>query len=91
MTEQPDESQPLQDLKAAIQAFASSGSKDAVLVDVAVVMWEQVGFTEDGEPHRHIDYAVPTDNFSLSGTLGLLEAGGVYIRRDILAHTEDDL
>jgi hypothetical protein len=82
--DEPDESDHLDKLKAAVQEFACSVAGEAVLVDVAVLVWEQVGFDEDGTTTRRIQYTVPTDNFSLSSGLGLLEASREYIRRDIL-------
>jgi hypothetical protein len=92
---QPDETAdrtPLEVLNAAVTAFANELADQPVLVDVAVVLWEQVSYDEDGDVGRRIRYAVPTDNFSLSSGLGLIEAGGEYVRRDILgARREDDL
>lgn len=79
-----DTEHPLDKLKAAVQEFVNSQVEDPVLVDVAVVVWEEVGFDGEGNTQRRIRYAVPTDSFSMSGTLGLLEASREYVRRDIL-------
>lgn len=75
-------------LAAAVQAFVAERS-DGALVSQALVLWEAVSFDEDGETSRQIAYTCPTDNFSLSGGLGLLEAGRHYIRRDILGEDDD--
>lgn len=91
--DQPDEQQPtpLEVLNAAVATFANQLGGRPVLVDVAVVLWEQVSYDDDGDVGRRIRYAVPTDNFSLSSGLGLIEAGGEYVRRDILGGCcEDD-
>lgn len=76
-------------LGAAVQAFVAQRS-DGALVSQALVVWEAVSFDESGEAQRQISYTCPTDNFSLSGGLGLLEAGRFYIRRDILGESGDD-
>jgi hypothetical protein len=78
----------VQALGAAVQAFVAQQTEGA-LVSQALVVWEAVSFADDGEPERQISYACPTDNFSLSGGLGLLEAGRHYIRRDILGSDDD--
>lgn len=78
-------SDPLDDLCDAVQAFANTLTDQGELIDNAVVIWESVSFDEDGETRRCIRYAVPTPNFTMSGTLGLLEAGKHYIRRDVLS------
>ncbi|GAA1909287.1 hypothetical protein GCM10009737_08150 [Nocardioides lentus] len=92
--EQPAEVEqsPLDRLLAAVQDFANSLAGQPVLVDVALLVWEQVRYDEDGDIARKISYAIPTDNFSLSSGLGLLEAAGHYVRRDVLGarHTDED-
>lgn len=75
-------------LAAAVQAFVAQRS-DGALVSQALVVWEAMSFDEDGEAQRQISYSCPTDNFSLSGGLGLLDAGRYYIRRDILGSDDD--
>ena len=88
MTEsEPD---PLEVLNGAIQAFANSLSDVPVLVDNALVLWEQVKFNDDGSTGRRVQYAGPTDNFTISGTLGLCAAGATFIRRDGLSSDDDD-
>lgn len=83
---------PLETLANAVQAFANAVADVPELVDNALVVWEAVSFVADGNTQRCIRYAVPTPNFSLSGTLGLLRAGDHYIRRDVLpsGHQLDD-
>lgn len=88
-----DETPPIERLNAAVTEFANATSEGPVLVDVALVIWEQVTYDEDGDVTRRIQYAVPTDNFSLSGGLGLIEVASEYVRRDILGdrnHEGDD-
>jgi hypothetical protein len=76
-------------LREAIQNLANAVEDEPQLLDNALVIWEAVSFAEDGEPQRCIRYAVPTDNFTISGTLGLLEAGKFYLRRDGLGESDD--
>lgn len=83
---------PLEALRDAVQAFANAQGDDddgPVLVDVAVVLWEQVRYDEDGRVMRRIRYACPTDNFSMTSGLGLIEAGGHLVRRDILDEVDE--
>lgn len=82
-----DETRPLDDLQSALQTYVNTQADSPALVDNAMVIWEQVGYDEDGVTQRGIMYAVPTDNFTLSGSLGLLEAARVFVRRDILGET----
>ena len=85
-----DELTPLEALAAAIQGLANDVADGPELVDNAVVVWESVSFDEDGLTQRCIRYAVPSENFTMSGTLGLLEAGKFYIRRDVFSRYEDE-
>ena len=84
MTELAPEVQALAD---AVQRFVAS-SEGGALVSQALVLWESVSFDEDGEAQRSVSYCVPTDNFSLTGGLGLLDAAQVFIRRDIFGGDE---
>lgn len=79
-------------LRDAVQDYASEfhSEEGPVLLSEAVVIFEIVTMTDDGETGRCISYTIPTDNFSLSGALGLLEAGKHYIRRDILRDDDGD-
>lgn len=75
----------------AVQVHASEISRDGnVLLVQAVVVFECVSYDESGEPGRRISYTIPTENFSLSGALGLMDAGRYYLRRDILHDEEGD-
>ena len=74
----------VQAVRVAIQNLLNAIEDEPHLLDSAVVVWEAVSYDEDGDAQRCISYTVPTDNFSMSSILGLLEAGKHYIRRDIL-------
>jgi hypothetical protein len=78
----------VQAVREAIQNLINAVEDEPALLDSAVVIWEAVSFDGD-EVQRSISYTVPTDNFSMSSALGLIEAGKHYIRRDIL-RTEDE-
>lgn len=84
MTEMAPE---VQALGEAVQRFVAA-SQDGALVSQALVLWESVAFDDEGETVRSVSYCVPTDNFSLTGGLGLLDAAQVYIRRDIFGGDE---
>ena len=80
----------LEALRDAVQALSNAIDNEPHLVDQAIVVWESVSFAEDGEPQRMVRYACPTDNFSITGAIGLLEAGTYYVRRDVLHDDGDD-
>jgi hypothetical protein len=85
-----DDSRPGR-LRAAVQEFAQAQSPDEpVLVDTAIVVWEQTTMTDDGEVQRQVDWAVPTDNFSISSAFGLLATGHEYLRDAIFGGGGDD-
>lgn len=75
-------------VREALQVLANRIDATPGLVQNAMVAWESVSFSDDGEPQRQINYAVPTDNFSLSSALGLIEAAKVYVRRDLFDEAE---
>lgn len=79
-------------LREAVQAWVNvQHAADApCLLSEAVVIYECVMMDDDGQTGRALSYTIPTDNFSLSGALGLLDAGRYYIRRDILSPDSDD-
>jgi hypothetical protein len=83
---------PVEKLKNAIQDFAVQQSDIPVLIDTAVVVFEMVAFdpADEGKPMRKIQYAVPTDNFSMSSALGLLAIGITLLERDVLDDQEDE-
>lgn len=80
----------LGDLREAVQKYVHTLRERPTLVDVAILTWEEVSFAEDGTPQRQISYCIPTDNFSLTSALGLLEASREYVRRDILGTLSTD-
>ncbi|GAB3988834.1 hypothetical protein [Nocardioides marmoraquaticus] len=91
MTDHPEaERSPLEQLLASLQAYANDQAGKPVLVDVALVVYEHIEVSDDGQVGRAIRYTVPTDNFSMTSCLGLLEAGGHYLKRDILCAQQDD-
>lgn len=72
------------------RTFINAIEDEPNLLDSAVVIWESVSFDEDGETERSISYTVPTDNFSLTSVLGLIEAGKFYVKRDALGLLGDE-
>lgn len=82
--EHPARHGDIESVAKMLQEFAVECAGHPVIVDTAVVVWEEVRLDEDGEAERRIQYTVPMDNWSMSGTLGLLEAAREFVRRDIL-------
>jgi hypothetical protein len=76
-------------LRLALQEYLNTTSDQPILLDNALIVWEQIKLDGD-DTLRQIQYVIPTDNFSLSGTLGLLEASATYIRRDILGSRDEE-
>jgi hypothetical protein len=77
----------LQRLAEAIQEHANA-VEDGALVSQAVVLYETVSVNDDGDTERAVFYTVPTDNFAVSGALGLCYAGLHMIRRDGIGGNE---
>ena len=84
---------PLEALHAAVQAFSNSlctEPGDHGLVRQAVIVWDEVSLSEDGETSEATYYAASGDGASAVGTLGLLCWGkqrvtadlGLYLDRD---------
>lgn len=86
-----EELTPLEKLGKAIQEFVNANADEPILVDQALVVWEEVTLDDKGEARRRVLYSVPSDNFTLTGVLGLLRAGKYFIERDILKDGEEDL
>jgi hypothetical protein len=84
-----DDGTPLRDLDRAVQAFATAEAGEDVLVTQALVIYEITGFDDD-LPWRRVAYTIPTDNFSVSGAIGLADAGRLLTRRDGLGLSDDD-
>lgn len=67
----------LEALAEAIQRVATLVAQEddepAGLVTQAIVVWEVVSQHDSGQVTRQVQYTVPTDNFSLAGSVGLLE------------------
>lgn len=88
-------SEHLDALRVAVEQFAGAVYDteevgDTSIVTQALVVYELVTFDATGSPTRSIQYAIPTDNWSLSGGLGLIEAARCYLRRDALGTSKDD-
>jgi hypothetical protein len=76
-------------LAEALQEHVNAQEDDGLVVQ-AVIVYETVNIEEDGETVRRVAYTIPTDNFAISGALGLCDAGRHLIRRDALGSSEDD-
>lgn len=85
-----EESDELLALRAAVQAMANAVEDKPVIVTGAVVVWETTSYDEDGDDVAGINYSVPSNSASISGTLGLLDACRYMVRRDCLRDDTDD-
>ncbi len=72
----------------AIQSYVNA-QEEPGLVTQAIVIYEIATMGDDGDTSRQIGYCVPTDNFALSGALGLLCAGMYFVKRDCLGSGAD--
>lgn len=80
---------PLETLHAAVQTFVNETHEHAVVVQHALVVWEQVRLDDDGEALRELRYSLPSDGASLAGALGLATAADQMIRRDCINVRDD--
>lgn len=84
-----DEQTPLTELAAAVQRFIATTEDEAALVVAAVLVVELATYGDNGEQLRRITYSTPSDLYSLSGTLGLLDAGLHIVRQDTLDDSDE--
>lgn len=81
------DSTPLDTLHAAIQAFSNSLADDTTEVGVvmaALVVWEEVSFSDDGETQRATHYAATGDQATPNGSIGLATNLLRTLERDIV-------
>jgi hypothetical protein len=85
MTDQPSATGPelLAQLYGTVQALANLREEEPVLVDNVVIAWEQVRCTPNGDVGRRVDFAIPGDRFTVSGSIGLLDLIADRMRRQI--------
>jgi hypothetical protein len=79
-----EEPAPLDALAEAVQNFVNAETEDASVVTGMVVVYEVVRFDENGDELRSIGYTVPGGSASMSGSIGLLDAGRYMVRRDAI-------
>lgn len=84
-----DDATPIQKLSDAVREFtnATNPAGAAVVVGFVVVL-EWLRFDDDGDELHAIDYAC--HGGGMATTLGLLDAGLVMVRRDVIADDQDD-
>ncbi len=73
----------LRSVADAVQAYVANDEPGALLMQ-ALIVYETTTVDEDGTMTRRVSYTVPSENFSLSGAIGLAEAARVILRRDCL-------
>lgn len=86
-----DAPSPVEQLAEAVQEFINATEDHASLVAAAVVVVELVRFDERGQELRRITYTTPGHGASLSGSIGLLDAGLHILRHDALDDDADEL
>lgn len=85
-----DDQTPLERLNTAIQDFINEIDDEApVLLDSAVLVWESMIYTDDGDVARKINYA-NAGRASMSATVGLLQAGSHQVLTDLTGNDDDD-
>lgn len=70
-------------MTALLQEWINEGEDRPVLVDVAVVVWEQMSYDDDGEVIRKVNYSTLTLNAGLASTAGLLDIGRGVLEQDL--------
>ena len=80
------EATPLEELHEAIQRFVTLTTDEARIVVASAVVFETLS-VDDG---RRIEYAVPGDVASMTGSVGLFEAGRALVLRDVIGEAGDD-
>lgn len=78
-------------LEKAVREYVNEviDSDTPILVDTAVLVWEQVRLDDEGRAMRKIDLCSVTGNTNLSATAGLLSLGSVVLD-DILSDDGDE-
>lgn len=61
-----------------------------VLIDVAVVVWEQITMDDEGRTFRRVNYATLTHNAGLSSTVGLMSMGQDVLHGDLFDDEHND-
>lgn len=88
MSEMPDLGKPEPEgfhekVVALLQEWINEGEDQPVLIDVAVVVWEQVTLDDDGDAQRKVNYSTLTLNAGLASTAGLLDIGREVLSGDL--------
>lgn len=78
---------PLQRLTEAVQTFVNSLDDEPAIVIGSVIAFETARYDDDGEQRHLIRYAVLGEAPSMSGAIGLFDAGHAMCRSD---STDDD-
>ena len=71
------------DLRDAVQDFACELAEESVIVNVALIAWEEVSYDDDGDIIHRVRYAIPTDNVNMSTATGLATLARDALLRDI--------
>lgn len=66
-----------------LQEWINEGEDRPLLVDVAVVVWEQMTYDDEGEVIRKVNYSTLTLNAGLASTAGLLDIGRGVLEQDL--------
>lgn len=91
----PEDSTALEKLNAAINEFAQSqrdpetDGDQGFIVSNALVVWEQVAYTDEGQVMARFRYTVPTTSTG-SAALGLVVAADAMVSEHVLGDSDDD-
>ena len=72
-----------------LQEWINEGEDQPVLIDVAVVVWEQMTYNGDGDVIRKVNYSTLTLNAGLASTAGLLDLGRDVLSQDLFDGDDD--
>jgi len=88
--ETPDGEGMLQGIADKLQEFINAiHDNPPVLLCGAVVTWESMRFTEDGDPLYSVNYAA-LPNTSASSTIGILDLATEVAKSDMFTDHEED-
>lgn len=74
-------------MMALLQEWVQEEEDHPILLDTALVVWEQMWYGDDGKVYRNINYSTLTLNAGLASTAGLFDVGRGVLERDLF---EDD-
>ena len=85
-----DLSPQLRALQEAVQGLINAHNEQPTVMHSAIVVWEEMTFSESGDPLFEVSYSMPSHSVSVASALGLLRAGQIQLEHVIREDLEDD-